>query len=170
MIKADAIKTKTCSACKIEKPLGLFSAFASYADGYRGQCKVCRAAYQKRYKKTEAGSAVAKRAYANYAKKPLLRRNLDLLKNHRISLTDYARLLAIQGEKCAICETADPGWKKHDRNYFVVDHCHATGRLRGLLCVRCNLGLGMLGDTYETLKRATDYLTQEGLSRWLSST
>ncbi len=40
-----------------------------------------------------------------------------------------------------------------------VDHCHASGKVRGILCTVCNTGLGMLGDTLEGLRAATDYLT-----------
>lgn len=60
-------------------------------------------------------------------------------KNYGIGIEDYDRMLDSQGGKCAICGADRPG-KAHKN--FAVDHCHATGRVRGLLCVRCNVGLG----------------------------
>jgi hypothetical protein len=41
---------------------------------------------------------------------------------------------------------------------FVVDHCHATGKVRGLLCHNCNRALGLMQDNIENIKRAADYL------------
>lgn len=54
---------------------------------------------------------------------------------------------------CGICRRAEPG-----RRGWVVDHDHATGRVRGVLCTRCNTGLGGLGDSIEGLTAALDYL------------
>jgi hypothetical protein len=54
-------------------------------------------------------------------------------------------------EACQCC-----GGKKT----LVIDHCHATGAFRGWLCQRCNVCIGGLGDTTETIQRALDYLTR----------
>lgn len=53
--------------------------------------------------------------------------------------------------RCGICG-------KEPRSGFVIDHDHKTGRVRGLLCQRCNSGLGSLGDSIEGLKAAIAYL------------
>lgn len=74
--------------------------------------------------------------------------------NGRLSTVAYAALLADQGGRCAICGTTDPG----KRERFNVDHCHTTGYLRGLLCHGCNTGLGLLGDSVDTLLAAVAYL------------
>lgn len=57
-------------------------------------------------------------------------RNVRLQKTYNISLEDYETILAHQGGGCAICEGKRP--------VYDVDHCHRTGRVRGLLCRRCN--------------------------------
>lgn len=71
-----------------------------------------------------------------------------------ISLAEYRRLLDKQGGGCAICGTKD--WGK--RNRPCVDHDHATGRVRGLLCINCNTGIGMFDDDPDRMRLAIRYL------------
>ncbi|MFI6356976.1 endonuclease VII domain-containing protein [Streptomyces sp. NPDC050743] len=56
-----------------------------------------------------------------------------------------------QGRRCAICRAAIA-------ERFNVDHCHASSKIRGLLCLQCNTGLGLFADTPERLRAAADYL------------
>jgi hypothetical protein len=65
-------------------------------------------------------------------------RAAHLRRNYGITQDEYLRMEASQGGRCAICGTEDKGkWQ-----YLHVDHCHATGKVRGLLCVKCNTALG----------------------------
>lgn len=77
-----------------------------------------------------------------------------------ITLTQYNHLLHAQDNKCAICCTPHQEMpnKKWARARLSVDHDHVTGKVRGLLCSKCNCGLGLLGDTEARLKTALDYL------------
>ena len=68
-----------------------------------------------------------------------------------MSLVDYDALLALQGGVCAICG-------KKSKRRLVVDHCHSRHRVRGLLCHKCNLGLGMFDDDIDRLRAAIAYL------------
>lgn len=72
-----------------------------------------------------------------------------------ISLIDYETMLSAQFGKCAICKRPP----KNDRR-FSVDHCHNSGRVRGLLCDLCNTGIGSLGDSPERLEAAIQYLAR----------
>ena len=56
----------------------------------------------------------------------------------------------------SVCECC--GVTLDDNNPFQIDHCHTTGNLRGVLCWNCNSGIGKLGDTYESVLRAVEYL------------
>jgi hypothetical protein len=94
-------------------------------------------------------------------RRALTERRCRLLAHFGITLDDYNSLLASQGGACAICRSNTPVGRS--RRYFAVDHCHVTGRIRGLLCTTCNAGLGMLGDSIEGLQRALNYLTSGGL-------
>ena len=67
-----------------------------------------------------------------------------------IALIAREQLHIEQQGKCALC----PEPATH------LDHCHDTGKIRGLLCVKCNSGLGMFKDSVETLKAAIDYLSR----------
>lgn len=62
-----------------------------------------------------------------------------------ITLKDFERRLIIQNGLCALCK---------DKKAVDVDHCHETGRVRGLLCRGCNVGLGQLGDNINGLLKA----------------
>lgn len=73
---------------------------------------------------------------------------------------DYDRMLAAQGGGCGICGTSEPGGSRE--RYFHVDHCHATGRVRGLLCTNCNKALGHMGDDPGRLRAAIIYLGRSG--------
>ena len=79
-------------------------------------------------------------------------RKRQLQRKYGISLADYDILLNKQDGVCLIC-----GQKDLDK-FLAVDHCHETGRIRGLLCNGCNSGLGHFKDDPELLKRAILYL------------
>ncbi len=85
-----------------------------------------------------------------------LKRKNILLKNlYGISLENYFELLKKQDNKCAICSSTQ---NNKNKTYFDVDHCHKTGKVRGLLCQSCNSGLGKFEDKIELFKRAINYL------------
>lgn len=66
---------------------------------------------------------------------------------------DFEVLFAEQGGTCAICELPEISGRS-----LAIDHCHETGRVRGLLCNRCNRALGLMKDDPERLLRAINYL------------
>jgi Recombination endonuclease VII len=75
--------------------------------------------------------------------------------NYGMTETQYLRMLEQQGHACFICGTDDWGGK-HDSPH--VDHDHATGAVRGLLCGNCNNGLGHFKDNPARLRAAAEYL------------
>lgn len=79
------------------------------------------------------------------------------LRKYGLEPADYARMRDRQHNKCAICERHASHGKE-----LVVDHDHATGAVRSLLCSRCNTALGMMTDNAAHLRRAADYLEQHG--------
>lgn len=81
-------------------------------------------------------------------------RSYTLKAKYDLSLEQYAELLAKQDGACALCRNTK------DKTLY-VDHDHVTGAVRGLLCARCNTGLGQLGDREEFLLRAINYLKKQ---------
>jgi hypothetical protein len=99
-----------------------------------------------------------------YATNPETRRRIRLNNQHgvlkaRYGITpeQYSAMLESQGGVCAICVGAHVGGRS-DALRFTVDHCHSTGAVRGLLCMKCNTGIGMLGDDPARLRAALAYL------------
>lgn len=85
---------------------------------------------------------------------PDLNRNRQFRKKYGITLKDYKVMVENQNNLCKICNQLEPGKK-----LLGVDHCHKTKKIRGLLCSKCNIGLGFFKDNVENLKRAVEYLT-----------
>lgn len=83
-------------------------------------------------------------------------RNSRYKYRYGITLEDYNRMFAEQGGVCKICKKDDPGRKQS--NHLAVDHCHKTGRVRGLLCLKCNKGLADFNEDLELFKKAMEYL------------
>lgn len=83
-----------------------------------------------------------------------------LAKHYSITTDEWDAMLRAQGERCAICGTDTPagrGWH--------TDHCHTTGKVRGILCIHCNAGLGQFRDSAEVLSKAAEYLRRAAFQR-----
>lgn len=82
-------------------------------------------------------------------------RNSAYKRRYNITLEDYNEMLVAQGHCCAICSCGS--WESRDGRLH-VDHDHQTGEVRGLLCYKCNVGLGSFQDDPAGLRAAADYL------------
>ena len=74
-------------------------------------------------------------------------------RHYGIGLVEYTQMLEVQGGVCAIC-----GCPCATGRRLAVDHCHTTGKVRGLLCGNCNKGLGSFKDDPRLIRKAIDYL------------
>jgi Recombination endonuclease VII len=88
---------------------------------------------------------------ANRDKLSARNRDKYMKRRYGISRADYDALFERQGGVCAIC-------RKRSKERLCVDHCHVTGMIRGLLCRKCNFGLGSLCDDQRALVAALAYL------------
>lgn len=84
------------------------------------------------------------------------RRLYSRLRRYGLSYRQYQDLLEKQGGACALCRGAWKGWATKEGPH--VDHCHTTGRVRGLLCGDCNTAIGRFGDDPVLLRAAAAYL------------
>lgn len=103
---------------------------------------------QKQYRATEA--------YTSW--RTAYHRSYHLAKTYGLTAEQFEALQVAQGRKCAICGTDEPGG---NGDCFRVDHDHATGEVRGLLCHACNLMLGYAKDNVAVLAAAIRYLSGE---------
>lgn len=87
---------------------------------------------------------------------PERRKAYELRKRFGIEYSDYLSLMSSQGGVCASCGMPPSSL------FLSVDHCHLTGRIRGLLCSNCNAGIGLLGDDLAGLRKAVLYLERFG--------
>lgn len=114
----------------------------------QGQCKACRIVYMADWR--------AKQTPEQREKKYLQDRKSQLQQKYGISQADYDTLLASQDGKCAICDGTDLSGRR-----LSVDHDHASGAVRGLLCHPCNVAIGLLKDDVQVLERAIEYLARD---------
>jgi hypothetical protein len=87
------------------------------------------------------------------------RRYYQRLRRHGLTMQQYVAMLEAQGGVCGICHGDWKGWNGQQGPH--IDHCHKTGRVRGLLCGVCNHAIAMLREDPVIIRRAADYLEQQ---------
>ena len=151
------MSTKVCNVCGVEYDLNKFHKDSSKKDGLYKSCKICANSKAKAYREANPFKVKAKnKAYreANHAD-PLKARDRHLRHKFGITYDHYLEILEAQNGRCAICGTNVPSGK----GAFHVDHCHDSGKIRGLLCHHCNVGLGHFKDSVSYLSSAIHYLS-----------
>jgi len=109
----------------------------------------------KAYRKANKGKVLAnaRKWYKNNSDRT---HGYQTMRKYGLGVAEYRDMLAAQDGRCAICLRSDTGVR------LCVDHSHVTGRVRGLLCRKCNTGIGMLDDSQDNLTRAKAYLARHG--------
>lgn len=134
----------SCSSCKEDKDKSLFPLATGKARGYAWICKTCKKAKHQ-----------AKKASVSAEDWFLTQRRYWLKTAYDLSLEDYNNKVKEQDHKCAICKCDET---EAFKGLLFVDHCHTTGKVRGLLCHHCNTALGKFKDSKEILSSALDYV------------
>jgi hypothetical protein len=99
-----------------------------------------------------------------------IKKKAQLKRLHGLALEEYERLLVVQNGVCAICRRPETQTnRKGGVLSLAVDHCHATDRIRGLLCARCNRMLGLAKDNPQTMRVAADYLERTSMQNGLGN-
>lgn len=130
---------RQCCGCKVVKPLEDFHRNKKSHQGRTYYCRPCKSEYNV-HRKPKRASSPDENFHYN-------------LRKYGLTPLGYDALLESQGGACAICGSACPSGKR-----LAVDHCHNTGTVRGLLCARCNPGIGMFKDQPDLLLVAVEYL------------
>jgi hypothetical protein len=163
---------KRCKACGEVKLFADFYANKLGRDGLCPECKACNLAarrakyeadpkpYIARVKKWQHENAERVNEYRHEYRRRPERKRADrdghLRRKYGIGIDDFDRLLLKQSGTCAICEEPSPV-----EGSLHVDHDHASGRVRGLLCVSCNNALGAFRESLDIFQRAADYLDRD---------
>lgn len=149
---------KSCIGCGLKMGLDQFSRHIGMSDGHLNRCKACVCARRRvlRFKKR----SLVNKYKREYSKKtyPKQGRSRNLRKKYNLSIDQYNEMATKQKWRCRIClaHVSQCATKVHPN--LVVDHCHKTKKIRGLLCVRCNSGLGGFKDSPALLENAILYL------------
>ena len=161
-------KIKTCTKCKKLLPLENFHISKKTRDGLKCRCKNCRSEDAKfdrnknkeKYLKKEAQRRIRNKESIRLSRRKYHQKTKDkrfayrLEQVYGITITDYDNMYLDQNESCAVCFIEQD--KLHRR--LCVDHCHTSGKVRGLLCDKCNRMLGQINDKIKVLKSAINYL------------
>lgn len=159
------IESKICTKCSIEKPISFFSKCARHVDGFKNECKSCRNNLSKKYRllnPTKYRDTDRRRRLKHPRKEPSREENKRyyLKSNYGVDLDWYTNQLKIQRGLCYICKLPETSVDKKTGLVLQlsVDHDHTTGKVRKLLCGKCNTGLGLFQDSIIFLESAVDYL------------
>ena len=147
--------TKVCSKCKVEKRASDFTPLKGSGDGLYSYCKACKAEMVRAYVQRNP-EEVRRRARERKATPSgrLRVRKSNLKQSFGISKSEFDRKWRDQGKTCAICGAR----RRRGEPVFALDHDHATGMIRGILCHNCNRALGLANDDIRLLERAIKYL------------
>ena len=136
---------KHCRTCDRTLPAEMFHRMSSAPDGRQYKCKDCTAAWGRSRPKRPPAS---REQYSTYWRRHLAR-------TYGMTPEQYDELLIGQAGRCAICRAPVTANRR-----LLVDHCHRTAKIRGLLCGPCNTGIGQLRDDTETVRQAYLYLKE----------
>lgn len=167
---------KLCKGCNTEKSLDNFYANHKQKDLKYNKCIPCVTKMNKEYRDNNK-EKTRKLSLDYYYKKGREKRqeNKDQInktyrerKRHmrykikkyfNLTLDEYNQMFIERDNKCDICN--NPESAKHQNGKtraLALDHCHETGKIRGLLCTSCNRGIGLLKDNITLLENAVEYL------------
>lgn len=146
-----AIFEKSCRSCRVVKPMEEYLFQATCRNGRKPVCRECTNLKAKEYRKNLPEGV-------KYAQD----RKIRLKLKYGITVEDYDRMHLEQGGTCAICHRTEEDIGKK----LAVDHCHKTGKVRGLLCFICNSAIGKLDDDPIKLIKAAEYLMSNSSGRW----
>ena len=154
--KADC-SDKTYRVCKgCDEKLLLESCFYRVKGYFQRTCKACKGKSQRKYRSKPEVRERLKQESKEWRETPRGKRiskSKELSSKFGITLDDYAEMLESQNNGCAVCG----GQSIHGR-MLSVDHCHETGKIRGLLCLKCNTALGYLNDSEPLVVNLLGYI------------
>lgn len=152
-----------CKCCKSRKTNISFPEYTNYRkmpDGkripYSYKKRTCHDCLTKLAKERDLKRCGSEEARLEYRRTINLRRKC---KTYKLTLEQLQSMMCEQNSKCKICDrhiTFEVNAQRAEK--ACIDHCHATGKVRGLLCPNCNSALGHVNDQIEILEKMKDYV------------
>ena len=153
---------KRCPKCEQKKSFASFYRDKTTEDGYRTWCKTCHRKWQKvYYLKNKDKHAVRNKQWKQKNKERvrfLSRR--QVLKGYGLTSDQYDILLESQNGVCAVCKKEEIRIINGKVTRLAVHHDHETGRVQGLLCAKCNTGLGFFNDNPQLVNDAAIFINR----------
>ena len=149
---------KFCSKCKITKEIIEFNKNKKSRDGLSCWCKNCNSIYKKQYHKVNVDYC---RKYRKENRERIQKYQKEYdLKKYNLTLEQKNEMLNKQNGCCAICKKPETAFNSKIKTIksLAVDHNHKNGKVRGLLCGNCNIGIGKLKEDIQILKNAIQYI------------
>lgn len=137
--KGNSATHKRCPKCGVRKERSEYWNDASRPDGITAYCKPCK------------NEVTINNINKNFEYYQNSWKTYDLKKKYNLSADQFENMLKAQDYKCDICHI-------DLKSYSAVDHDHRTGNVRGILCRKCNLGLGTFKDNIASIENAIKYL------------
>ena len=132
---------KKCFCCEETKPKKEFCKLTKSKDGLYYYCRECDNKKHEEYKKE------------NHVKVTTQKRECALIRKYGITIKEFDKMIENQFHKCPICNR-----DFREKIKPVVDHCHKTGKIRGILCYGCNVSIGQFQESKEIFINAMNYL------------
>lgn len=139
------LEMKRCTVCKEDKPLTEFVKRSDSPSKLRSGCRQC-ASKSKRKWVVENKEHISDYSYQRR------------LRDYGITQEEHEAMLAKQKGCCKICGVKFGEYRTGQT--AVIDHCHRKGHVRGILCMKCNTGIGLFSDKTERIKSAIKYLNE----------
>ena len=143
---------KECSKCHHTKPLEYFYKDSHKKDGHWTECKQCAEKREKKYRFFHTDE-IRKKKQLSRKRNPIRDKDNDYRRKYGISFEGVKQMYVNQNGQCALCS-----YRFNKRKDIHVDHNHTTGKVRGLLCMKCNIQIGYIEKAEPVLGKITEYL------------
>ena len=168
---------KICPRCKKAKDESSYNKNKARKNGLYYYCRQCNSEQKKEWVKKnpekiaeyekvnkeklfDVRKAWRAKYPADKKKQLALARKWKLRTKYGLSIEEFNEMVTRQGNACAVCKKEESAVFNGVAKRLAVDHCHETGKVRGLLCQSCNIALGNVKDNIKTLNNMIDYLNK----------
>jgi hypothetical protein len=154
-LNVTSVDLKKCCKCRVMLPRDKFTPDYTKLDGLRYDCKDCRNKLRRERRKCDPSK------FLEYEHKPEVKAKqfaAMLKRQYHLTVEQFESMKKTQNNLCLICK--QPEQHKTKKN-LSIDHCHKTAVVRGLLCHRCNVVLGLVKEDFEVIENLKKYLRGE---------